>query len=84
MVQAEWMRNTSTLPKTPGSVGGILVELKRLQKGTIPVVFAWNGFQLPVPRHRVQLFDSEMETVTVAPDHDYCGAPDTGESECVD
>ena len=50
-------KKTSTLPKTPGSVVGILMSelstaggLKRLQMGTIHDLSAWNGNLLPVPR----------------------------------
>uniref|UniRef100_A0A8C5CIY1 THAP-type domain-containing protein n=1 Tax=Gadus morhua TaxID=8049 RepID=A0A8C5CIY1_GADMO len=53
--------------------------LRRLQKGTFPVLFEWNGYERPVPRPIVwdrrprpdieipdSRFDSEMEVVTVS------------------
>uniref|UniRef100_A0A671TQT4 THAP domain-containing protein 1 n=1 Tax=Sparus aurata TaxID=8175 RepID=A0A671TQT4_SPAAU len=68
------------------TVGG----LRRLKKGTVPVYFSWNGYELPAPRTSVlerrpraespapeSDSDSEMET-EMAPDHDYCVVPQTG------
>uniref|UniRef100_A0A671UBM4 THAP-type domain-containing protein n=1 Tax=Sparus aurata TaxID=8175 RepID=A0A671UBM4_SPAAU len=68
------------------TVGG----LRRLKKGTVPVYFSWNGYELPAPRTSVSErrpraespapesdSDSEMET-EMAPDHDYCVVPQTG------
>ena len=63
---------------------------RRVKKGAIPVLFSWNGYQLPAPRPSVWErrpraespppepdSDSEMET-GMAPDHDYCVVPQTG------
>ena len=64
--------------------------LRRLKKGTVPVLFAWNGYELPAPRPSVwdrrpraespppePDSDSEMET-EMPPDHEYCVVPQTG------
>ena len=40
--------------------------LKRLQKGTIPVLFARNGYQLPVPRPSVWLSTTCTQTQGLA------------------
>ncbi|XP_063767448.1 uncharacterized protein LOC134883163 [Eleginops maclovinus] len=59
-------------------------KLRRLKKGTVPALFAWNNFQVPTPRASVwerrpraespPLVDpeEEMEVAPLAPDHDYC------------
>uniref|UniRef100_A0A671UNX2 THAP-type domain-containing protein n=1 Tax=Sparus aurata TaxID=8175 RepID=A0A671UNX2_SPAAU len=63
---------------------------RRLNKGAVPSLFAWNDYTIPAPRLNVwDLWprcpspgiatsdsDSEME-VQVAPDHDYCVTPMT-------
>ncbi|KAK0134860.1 THAP domain-containing protein 2 [Merluccius polli] len=56
---------------------------RRLQKGSVPVLFSWNGFELPAPRPSVwerrprpespDVSDNEMEIAGVATDHDYTG-----------
>ena len=59
--------------------------LRRLKKGTVPVLFAWNGYELPAPRLSAggkspppePDSDSEMET-EMPPDHEYCVVPSVG------
>ncbi|KAL7395247.1 hypothetical protein ABVT39_013055 [Epinephelus coioides] len=63
---------------------------RRLNKGAVPSLFAWNDYTIPAPRLNVWVrrprcpfpdlaasdSDSEME-VQVAPEHDYCVTPMT-------
>ncbi|XP_063734613.1 uncharacterized protein LOC134861367 [Eleginops maclovinus] len=63
--------------------------LRKLQKGSVPVLFSWNGFELSAPRPSVwerrprpdvespDVSDNEMEIAAVATDHDYSVLPQT-------
>lgn len=61
--------------------------LRRLQKGSVPVLFSWNGYELPPPRPSVwerrprpespDVSDYEMEIAEVATDHDDPVEPQT-------
>lgn len=102
-VRAEWMRRIrrdNFSPTKHSRVCGrhFKVEdfvlttggLKRLQKGSVPVLFPWNEYELPTPRMSVwercqrpespdPVSDEEMEATDVtSADHDYAVTAQTG------